>query len=77
MDLIQGMIMISTCLQHSFIHSCSCDLQQAPQWAMRYGTGQNMYRINVIHVSIKVKSQYIIDINIIFKIKYHICKRMQ
>ena len=23
---------------HSFIYSCSCDLQQAPQWAMRYWT---------------------------------------
>ena len=43
---------------------------------MRYGTSQNMYGVNVIHVSIKSKIQYIIDINVVFKIQYHIYKRM-
>ena len=32
----------------SFIYSCSYDLQYAPQWAMRYGTSQNMYRVNIV-----------------------------
>jgi hypothetical protein len=36
----------------------------APQWAMRYGTGQDMYQIKIrieyaIHESTKVKLQYI------------------
>ena len=26
------------------IYSCSYDLHQAPQWAIRYGTSQNMYQ---------------------------------
>jgi hypothetical protein len=27
---------------HSFIYSCSCDLQLAPQWAVRHGTSQDI-----------------------------------
>ena len=32
----------------------------------------NMYRVNMIHESIRSKIQYMININIVFKIEYYI-----
>ena len=42
--------------------------------AMRYGTSQNMYQVNMIHESIRSKIQYMINISIVFKIEYYIYK---
>jgi len=35
-----------------------------------------MYRVNMIHDSIRSKIQYMININIVFKIEYHIYIRV-
>ena len=37
---------------------------------------QNMYRVNMINESIRSKTQYMININIVFKIEYYIYKRV-
>jgi hypothetical protein len=34
--------MKKACVCAYSIHSCSCDLQLAPQWAMRHGTSQDI-----------------------------------
>ena len=43
---------------------------------MKYGTSQDMYRVNMIYESIRSKIQYMININIVFKVEYYIYIRV-
>jgi len=41
---LQSMFVIAMLSVVFSIYSCSCDLHQAPQWAIQYGTSQNPYQ---------------------------------